>query len=76
MDYSRLVLEDPSFLESSQQGKQINIEANPNLDSENNKDGEVENKNSEKGLKNEVAEHIAMEVPGPTLSQPWTSLGD
>jgi hypothetical protein len=70
MDYLGLALEDPSLPESSQQGKQINIEADPNLDSENSKDGETENKKGEKELKSEVEEHVAMEVPRPTLSQP------
>jgi hypothetical protein len=46
-------------LESSQQRKQINIEADPNS---NNEDGEAKNKNCEEELKNEVEEHIAMEV--------------
>jgi hypothetical protein len=68
MDYLGLALEDPSFPESSQQGKQINIEVDPNLDNENSKDGEVENKNGEKELKNEVEEYVAMEVPRPKLS--------
>ncbi len=49
-------------MESSQQGKQIHIEADLNLNSEDNEDGETDNKNDEEELKNKVEEHIAMEV--------------
>ncbi len=49
-------------MESSQQGKQIHIEADPNSNNADGEDGEIQNKNGEEELKNKVEEHIAMEV--------------